>query len=125
MQIYSQSSPRGHKHLLSRGQKQQTLQYHASVVAVVLAIDSAPSIINYFSKLLEFGTTELKSSELTSRMRLGSNSCIDNTFKFSSSGAADKEWQIKAFFFPTVTLPTCLNHTGFKIELGLEGFVNI
>lgn len=92
MQIYSpKSSPRGHKHLLSRGQKQQTLQYHAFVVALGQVIDSAVFFINYFTKLLEFGTTELKSSELTSRMSLGSNSCIDNTFKFSSSGAADKE----------------------------------
>lgn len=62
-----------------------------------LVIDNA--VINYFIKLLEFGTTELKSRDLISRICLGSNSCIDNTFKFSSSGAADKEWQIKACFF--------------------------
>ena len=65
-------------------------------------------------------TTESKFNDLPSRIYLGTA----DVFKSGSSGASDKEWQIKGFF-QTVTLPTCLNHIGFKAEFSLEGSVSI
>lgn len=70
------------------------LHHNASVVVVGSVSVSAVSFITYFTKGLYFATTEAKFHDLITMIYLSTAVM----FKSGSSGASDKEWQIKVLF---------------------------
>lgn len=101
MQMYSSCSlPEVFRIFSPENETSRLLQHHVSVMVVGLISDHAILFIIYFTKWLQFVTTESKYGDLPSRIYLGRKCHSVETVRSGSSGASDKEWQIEVLFKP-------------------------